>query len=100
MLEIFGLIFLSKKIGGIASDKGHSRGLFIALTIIAWVGCEIAGVLIGLIVFEDEGILMYGLGLLGAALGVLVVFVLASSIGENQKQSTDVLDEQFENEVV
>jgi hypothetical protein len=57
-------------------------------------------VLIGLIVFEDEGILMYGLGLLGAALGVLVVFVLASSIGEKQKQSTDVLDQQFENEVV
>jgi len=97
MLEVFAIIFLSKKFGGIADDKGHSRGLFIALTIIFWVGGEIAGMLLGLIVFEEEGLIMYAFAILGAGLGALTVFLIASSLGNKKKEAPDVLDQQFEN---
>ena len=66
MLEIIALIFLCRKIGRIAEQKGLSPGRWKLLTIAAWIGFESAGLIAGIMLFGfDKNNL---LGLLAFAL--------------------------------
>lgn len=82
MLEILLLIFLSKKIGGIARNKGRSGGGYIALLIFLWIGGEITGALIGAFATADSSnqCVVYIMALFGAAAGALIAFTVASAM--------------------
>lgn len=51
MIEIIVLIFLCRKIGNKAQRKGLKPGQWKFITIMTWIGFEIAGIVIGMILF-------------------------------------------------
>ena len=75
MLEIFGIMMLCKLNKKNAIARGRKPGLFIALTIIMWVGMEIIGIVIGNMMDLAYGavLVIYGC----AGLGALGSFLIA-----------------------
>jgi hypothetical protein len=50
MLEIIILIFLTRKIGELAERKGQHKGWWKFYTVMAWIGCEIGGMMISMMI--------------------------------------------------
>lgn len=74
MLEIIALIFLTRRIGDLAEQKGESKGKWKAFTVLAWFGFEIVGIIIGMALMgEDLMIVAILMGLLCAFGGYLLV---------------------------
>ena len=69
MLEIIALIFLCKKNGILAAQKGLKPTNWKIYTVVAWLAAEIAGVVTGLMLFGKEE--LYG----------LMAFALACAFG-------------------
>ncbi len=53
MLEIIALIFLTRKIGDIATRKGLKPGMWKLYTVLVWFGMEFMGGMIGMLIFDD-----------------------------------------------
>jgi hypothetical protein len=51
MLEIIALIFLTKHIGNLASNKGLRPGRWKLFTVLAWLAGEFIGAMIGVVLF-------------------------------------------------
>lgn len=75
MLEIFGIVMLCKLNRKNAIARGRKPGLFVALTIIMWVGMEFLGIVIGNMMDISYGavLVIYGC----AGLGALGSFLIA-----------------------
>lgn len=71
MLEIIALIFLCRRIGAKAIQKGQPKGKWQAFTVIAWIVFEIVGAVIGFSISHDL-ILAGMLGLACATGGYLL----------------------------
>jgi hypothetical protein len=72
MLEILAIIYLCRKNGSIAEKKGHPSGRYKALTALLWIGGEIGGAILALIMTsgnDDLGGLVYLFALVGAVVG-------------------------------
>ena len=69
MLEIIALIFLCKKNGILAAQKGLKPNTWKIYTVLAWLAAESAGVIIGLMLFGKED--LYG----------IMAFALACAFG-------------------
>ncbi len=54
MLEIIAIIMLSRKNGNLAASKGLKSSTWVWYTVLAWVGFELAGALIGILLFGQE----------------------------------------------
>lgn len=80
MLEIVFLVFLSRRIAKKSKEKGLKSGWFVAMLIALWVTFEVTGIIVGALITQGEGLLMYAFGIIGAALGALVSFLIVSSI--------------------
>lgn len=80
MLEIFLVVYLSKKIGKILEEKGHKKGWYIAIFVVTWFASEIAGMLIGAVLFENAPVLMYVIALLGAGAAYIANYYFAKSL--------------------
>ena len=72
MLEIILLFYFSKKIGVLAEEKGYRKGQYIFMFVSLWLVGEIAGLYAGAMI--SQGILVYVMALLGAALGAAISF--------------------------
>lgn len=65
MLEIIAVIFLSKKNGKLAEQKGLKSSTWILYSVLCWIGFEVIGVIAGMILFGQDNILpVYLLALL------------------------------------
>jgi hypothetical protein len=73
MLEIIALIFLTKKIGETALRKGLPVGRWKLYTVLAWFGFEIAGFVIGAMLFGSENIIGLALFAMACAVGGYLV---------------------------
>ncbi len=74
MIEILALVFLCRKNGNLAAQKGLPPGKWKWYTVLGWITAEIAGFIIGVLLFGNENI--YGLmaiGLISAFGGYLIV---------------------------
>jgi len=95
MLEIFFLIFLSKKIGKIVEAKGRKPGGYKAMLVAFWFGGEIIGLIIGGAMF-GESIAIYLIALIGAGVGAAASFGIANNLApagpESQSQAGTGLD--------
>jgi hypothetical protein len=87
MIEIFILWQLCKSVGAVARKKGHTAIGYQILTVVLWFGCEIAGLVMGLIVTEggrhaNDGFNFgaYIFGLVGAAIGAAISFAIVNSL--------------------
>ena len=61
MLEIIALIFLCKRNGELATQKGLKPGTWKMYTILAWILAEFIGIVIGLSMFGRQNIFAVGL---------------------------------------
>ena len=87
MLEIIILIFLTKKIGGIAVTKGLPPGRWKLYTVLSWIAAEFIGVLIGVLIFGADNLVSCFLLAIAGAIGSYFIIK-----GYLQKQP-DVFDE-------
>jgi hypothetical protein len=79
MLEIILIIFLAKMIGNIATEKGRNAAGYIVLFVLMWVGGEIVGAIIGVIISRGElSVGGYLFAILGAAVGAATAFMITS----------------------
>jgi len=82
MLEIFLIIYLSKKLGEKLENKGRKKGWYIFGFVVTWVVFEIAGAIIGFIVFGEGSLLPYLFALLGAGLAYLLHYSYVNSLSD------------------
>lgn len=83
MLEIIALVFLTRKIGEIVESKNRKAGWFKVMTVVLWIGFEIAGALVGGVYSALTGAsdaFTYLFALIGAACGAGLSFVIAKSL--------------------
>lgn len=80
MLEIIALIFLTKKIGALAEQKGLKPGTWKLYTVLCWFGCEILGAIIGIALLGQENMILGVLIGLGCAVGSY--FVLKANLSK------------------
>ena len=74
MLEIIALIFLTRKIGITATQKGLKRGTWKLYTVLSWFTGETIGVIIGFVLFEKDNLVSIMLmGLAGAIGGYFII---------------------------
>jgi hypothetical protein len=88
MLEIIALIFLTKNIGTLAIQKGQKPGTWKLYTVLAWFGAEVAGLLIGIMAFGQEGII--GAVLLGLACAIASYFIVRSNLSKKPDAEDDI----------
>jgi hypothetical protein len=53
MLEIIALVFLTRNIGELATQKGVNAFPWKLKTVLAWFGMEILGAVIGMLLFDN-----------------------------------------------
>lgn len=87
MIEIIALIFLARRIGNKAVLKGQPKGRWQLYVVLAWIGFEIIGAIIGMLISGDM-ILAALLGLGTAVGGYLLV-------NHRLDQMPDKLDESW-----
>ena len=83
MLEIIALIYLTRRVGEIAREKGRKAGWFKLMTVVLWFGCEIGGAVVGGIVTAIAGwpeAVIYVLALVGAAAGAGLSFLIVKAL--------------------
>ncbi len=74
MLEIIALIFITKEIGKLALRKGLPSLRWKIYTILAWVACEFAGIILGIMIFGTNNLFsVVMVGLAGAITGYFII---------------------------
>jgi len=74
MIEIIALIFLSRRIGYMAIRKGLNPLPWKIYMIAAWIGAELTGCIIAMIMFGESNLVaVFSIGLLSAFGGYLLV---------------------------
>jgi predicted lipid-binding transport protein (Tim44 family) len=90
MLEILFIVFLCKKLAAMARNKGRTAAGYCTLLVLAWVGGEMAGIIGGMIAFPTQGGgfngAAYLCALIGAGVGVTLVFVLVNALSSKLPQ--------------
>lgn len=84
MLEIILLIFLTRRVGETVREKGRRAGWYKLMAVLLWIGCEVAGAVVGGIVTAVSGagnnLLVYLFALIGAAVGAGISLLIAHNV--------------------
>jgi hypothetical protein len=57
MIEIFALIYFSRKMGELALQKGLKKGLWQFFTVLTWFGAEVFGAVLSVLIFKTDELL-------------------------------------------
>lgn len=90
MLEILAVIFLTRKIGVLAEQKGLKKGPWKFYMVLAWFGGEFLGIFLGMIAFGPENVV--GAVLVGYAIAVTNYFLIKSILS----RKPDAPDQSFD----
>jgi hypothetical protein len=90
MIEILAIIYLCGKIGNLADRKGVKRGAWQFYTVLAWLGAEVFGILVGIMIFRENG--FAPAVILGYALAIGSFFILRAVL----LKKPDVVEPSFE----
>lgn len=83
MLEILALVYLTRRVGDIAREKGRKAGWFKLMTVLLWIGCEIGGAVAGGIAVALTGwpeAVIYLFALVGALVGAALSFLIVKTL--------------------
>ncbi|MEO6254518.1 MAG: hypothetical protein ABIO79_14490 [Ferruginibacter sp.] len=80
MLEILAIIFLSKKNGKLAEQKGLKSSTWIFYSVICWIGFEFIGAIGGIMMFGQEN--FFPAYLLALAMAVSSYFFIRSILNK------------------
>ena len=90
MIEIIVLYFLTKSIGGTAVKKGLAPGRWKLMTVMSWIGFELMGLILGMVLFGTENIYsLMALGIVSAFGGYLMVKYILDKKPDN-KMNEDI----------
>ncbi|KAA5533723.1 hypothetical protein F0919_14420 [Taibaiella lutea] len=92
MLEIILLIFLARKIKAKVEPKGYKAGKWQAYLVLSWIGAEIFGMLISLLLFRSDTMIALISGYLCAGGVALFVFNRADALPDINEKNNDWLD--------
>ena len=87
MLEIIALIFLTREIGKIATDKGLKPGTWKLYLVLAWIAGEFVGAILGVLIFGVNNIISVELVAVG---GAVTGYVLLKA---HLKKKPDLMDD-------
>ena len=90
MLEIIALIFLTKKIGVLAEQKGLKPGTWKLYAVLSWIAGEIIGIVIGFALFGQSNLVPAVL--LGLACAVSSFFILRANLNKRPDSFNDDID--------
>jgi hypothetical protein len=83
MIEIILLIYLTRRVGEIVAAKNRKPGWYKFMTVLLWIGGELAGGFAGgvLVALTDASqAFIYLFALVGASIGAGVAFLVARSV--------------------
>jgi hypothetical protein len=83
MLEILAVLALMSYVGRIVAKKGYAKGKYQLMTAGLWIGGEIAGAVIGLLItgnYTSPGLGAYVIALIGAAIGAAIAYAHANNL--------------------
>lgn len=69
MLEIIALIFLARKIGDLAYEKGQPTGKWKLFLVLAWIGFEVLGAMVGIMLFGSDNLIGLAMFAIACAFG-------------------------------
>ena len=88
MLEIIALVFLTKKIGALALQKGLKPGTWKLYTVLCWFGAEITGGILAVVILGEENFLLAVLAGMGCAIGSY--FILKANLNKRPDIDDDI----------
>jgi len=88
MLEIIALVFLTKKIGALALQKGLKPGTWKLYTVLCWFGAEIIGGILAFVILGEENLFLAVLVGLGCAIGSY--FILKANLNKRPDIDDDI----------
>jgi hypothetical protein len=91
MIEILALVFLTRNIGNLAEQKGLKPGIWKLYTVLAWIGAEIAGILIGFMLLGTENVVPAIL--MGIAAAISSYFIIKSTLEKQPDLLEDDINE-------
>ena len=90
MLEIIALIFLCKKNGNLATQKGLKPGAWKFYTVLAWIVAEMTGVILGIVLFGQDNLFgIMSLGIVSAFGGYLIIKALLDKKPDSYDEDID-----------
>jgi hypothetical protein len=91
MIEIIVLFYLTKSMGILALKKGLSAGRWKFITVMAWIGFELLGLIIGITFFGSGNLIgLMAFGLVSAFGGYLTVkYILENKPDEKIKDDIE-----------
>jgi hypothetical protein len=87
MLEIIALIFLTKEIGKLALSKGLKPSTWKMYTVVCWVISEIAGLIVGVIIFGQNN--LFSVALVGIIFAVTSYYIIKAQLNKLPDQNFD-----------
>lgn len=87
MIEIIVLIFLTKEIGRLAIQKGLNKNMWKLYTVLGWIGMEIIGAIIGVIIFGPDN--LFSIVMVGLAFAFTSYFILKASLNKKPDANFD-----------
>lgn len=85
MLEIIALIWLTGIIGRLAERKGKKPGIWKLYTVLAWIGGEVLGAVLAVILFQSEDYLsVLPIAIMGAIGGYLIIRAILSKMPDKE----------------
>lgn len=91
MLEIVGIIILTRHVGKIVKEKGRKPGWYQFMAASFWIVSELLGALIGTVIF-GEGLLSYAFAVIGAGIGVISSVSIAKKLPDIKSSNSELLD--------
>ncbi|HEV8286023.1 MAG TPA: hypothetical protein VGQ09_17060 [Chitinophagaceae bacterium] len=90
MLEILALVYLCRKMGNLAEQKGQKRGVWQFYTVLAWFFGEIVGIVLAIVFFRSDEFIAFLPFAYGFAVGSY--FILKSILSKKP----DIVQTSFE----
>jgi hypothetical protein len=90
MLDLIVLFFLTKNMGVLAAKKGLKPGTWKLYTVLNWFAAEIAGAILGFVVFGQEN--LPAIILLALASAVASYFILKANLSNRPDHMDEDID--------
>ncbi|MEP6614990.1 MAG: hypothetical protein ABJA57_00355 [Ginsengibacter sp.] len=87
MLEIIALFFLTRQVGRTAHDKGLKPSTWKLYTVLAWFAGEIAGAILGVIIFGPNN--LFSIVLVALAGAITGYYILKANLDKRSDISLD-----------
>lgn len=87
MIEIVALIFLTRKIGKLASSKGHKPLMWKILTVLSWIFSEVLGIYVALMFFDKNN--LFSIVVVGLMFAITSYYIIKAQLNKLPDQGIE-----------